>query len=1002
MSESPRLAKRVLLIGWDAADWKLIDKYMAEGAMPHMRQFLERGSRGNLATLKPILSPMLWNSIGTGKRPYKHGIHGFTEPMPDGKGVRPSTSTTRKCKALWNILTQEGMTANVVSWFVSHPAEPINGICVSEMFSKVPIDKEDPQSTTLPPLPADCVHPESLREAMAELRIHPGELTEEEILLFIPNAAKIDQTKDQRLTMFARLFAEMASVHNAATFAMEQNDWDFMGVYYDAIDHFGHGFMEYHPPRMEHVSEEDFEIYQEVMAGCYKFHDLILGRLMHLAGEDTTIILCSDHGYLSDHLRPRETPKEPAGPAAWHRDYGVVAMAGPGVKRGEQISGATLLDITPTVLNLLGLPAAEDMDGKTLTHVLGDRWWTPPAPIPSWEEVEGEAGMHSKDKQEDPFAAREALRQLVELGYIEEPDKNEEKAAGDAGREAKFNLARAYHDGGVLDEAAWRLEELYEESPDQPRFGIALARVYMRQRRFEEVRPLAEGMLTNIEQSHLERANRLDEVVRRIEENPGEIIAKANAHREEALQKQVEAEQAKAKEEKREALTIELADLTVDDEFLTKRKRVLQEASEKIRGHDVRSAPTVNLLLGRLEAMDGEFEKALVYLGTAELAEPRLPGLHLQLGQTYLRMRRNEEAIRAFEKALEIDPDNAEAHEGLATSLARLHRYDDAVDHALTAVELMHDMPRAHLRLGATLTRLELYEQAVLAFKTCLKLAPRTPAAHRYLAMLYRSKLGRADLASLHTLYLRQVQEQINSGQPTGPESQAPAPQAAATAETPSPATSPEKAASPRSEPGPTVDPGEVVTIVTGLPRSGTSMMMQMLVAGGISPLTDGNREADDSNPKGYFEYDKATQLGSDSAWIGEGKGKVVKIVAQLLAKLPTEISGHPVPYRIVFMERDLEEVVASQRTMLDLQGRQGAELEQADLAAVFKDQLQKVHGLIEDRKIPCLVIRHADAIRDANSVADNLSKFFDGALDVAAMAAVVDPALHREKAPAN
>ena len=100
MTDSSRLAKRVLLIGWDAADWKLIDKYIAEGSMPHMKQFLERGSRGNLATLQPVLSPMLWNSIGTGKRSYKHGIHGFTEPMPDGKGIRPSSSTTRKCKAL--------------------------------------------------------------------------------------------------------------------------------------------------------------------------------------------------------------------------------------------------------------------------------------------------------------------------------------------------------------------------------------------------------------------------------------------------------------------------------------------------------------------------------------------------------------------------------------------------------------------------------------------------------------------------------------------------------------------------------------------------------------------------------------------------------------------------------------------------------------------------------------------------------------------------------------
>jgi hypothetical protein len=194
------------------------------------------------------------------------------------------------------------------------------------------------------------------------------------------------------------------------------------------------------------------------------------------------------------------------------------------------------------------------------------------------------------------------------------------------------------------------------------------------------------------------------------------------------------------------------------------------------------------------------------------------------------------------------------------------------------------------------------------------------------------------------------------------------------------------------------VDPAEVITIVAGLPRSGTSMMMQMLVAGKIPPLTDGNRIADASNPKGYYEYDKATQLGSDISWLSEGKGKVVKIVAQLLPLLPKEIDGSPAHYRIVFMERNLEEVVASQRTMLDRDGRQGAKLERADLAKVFQGQLDKVHGMIEQRSIPCIRINHADAIRDPRAVAGNLNGYFGGALDEAAMAAVVDPTLYREK----
>ncbi len=178
-------------------------------------------------------------------------------------------------------------------------------------------------------------------------------------------------------------------------------------------------------------------------------------------------------------------------------------------------------------------------------------------------------------------------------------------------------------------------------------------------------------------------------------------------------------------------------------------------------------------------------------------------------------------------------------------------------------------------------------------------------------------------------------------------------------------------------------------------------MMMQMLVAGGMSPLTDQRREADASNPRGYFEYAKAAQLGSDSSWIGEASGKAVKIVAQLLPELPRETNGKPAHYRVVFMERDLEEVLASQKTMLDRQGRQGANLERGRLADVFKEQLRKVHRAIDDRNIACLVVRYAMAIRDPRSVAESVNRFLDGSLDVGAMAAVVDPALYRERARA-
>ena len=130
--------KKVMLIGWDAADWKVINELVEKGSMPNVGKMIESGTMGNMRTLSPVLSPMLWTSIATGKRPYKHGIFGFTEPTPNGDSVQPMTNTSRRCKAVWNILNQNDMKSLVVGWWPSHPAEPINGVMVSDFFHKVP------------------------------------------------------------------------------------------------------------------------------------------------------------------------------------------------------------------------------------------------------------------------------------------------------------------------------------------------------------------------------------------------------------------------------------------------------------------------------------------------------------------------------------------------------------------------------------------------------------------------------------------------------------------------------------------------------------------------------------------------------------------------------------------------------------------------------------------------------------------------------------------------
>jgi predicted AlkP superfamily phosphohydrolase/phosphomutase len=161
---------------------------------------------------------------------------------------------------------------------------------------------------------------------------------------------------DRRLHHLRRHVAESLSIQAAATWTMEHREWDFLAVYFRAIDELSHHFMPFHPPRMEGVPEREFELYHDVVKSAYRFHDLMLRRLIALAGPDATIIVISDHGFHSDHLRPRAVPKIPAGITVWHRPQGLLAAAGPDLLRDELVFGASLLDITPTILPSLDCP----------------------------------------------------------------------------------------------------------------------------------------------------------------------------------------------------------------------------------------------------------------------------------------------------------------------------------------------------------------------------------------------------------------------------------------------------------------------------------------------------------------------------------------------------------------------------------------------------------------------------------------------------------------------
>jgi hypothetical protein len=251
--------------------------------------------------------------------------------------------------------------------------------------------------------------------------------------------------------------------------------------------------------------------------------------------------------------------------------------------------------------------------------------------------------------------------------------------------------------------------------------------------------------------------------------------------------------------------------------------------------------------------------------------------------------------------------------------------------------------------------------------------------AREELARLLRRDLTRAGEAAQHMVIAARHREEMTRGRSRARQREA----------------EPQEAPPPfeRSVIGPPPDRTRVVAIVTGLPRSGTSMMMQMLAAAGICPYTDNQRQPDEDNPRGYFEHAQATEFARDSSWVPCARGKAVKIVAQLLPHLP---AGEE--YRLVFMHRSLTEVVASQRAMLQRLGRKGGRISDAELTRAYTQQLVRVHSWLKRHpEIPVLSVHYAAAVKDPAATAERLREFLGSPFDAPAAAAAVAASLQRQ-----
>jgi tetratricopeptide (TPR) repeat protein len=428
----PIAPRRVLLVGWDAADGKIVDALLAAGALPALHRMVAEGAIGELAGVGAPIAPLAWTTIATGVRPDRHGILAEVEPDAGAGGWRAVSARSRHAKALWNVATQAGLRSIVVGWAASHPAEPILGACVDERFAAItgPVEAAWP-------IAEGSVHPPELVETLAALRLHPSELRREELTAFVPALAEIDLAKDLRPLHLAECVARTVSLHAVATELLERQEWLFAAIRYPLLGHLAAAFLRCRPPRGEGVPEADVARYGGVIDSAYVLLDGMLARLRELAGAETTVILVSECGVRAGAVG-----------GEWRRPAGLAAIAGPGTRPDGLLHGASHLDLAPTVLALLGLPAGADLPGR----VLSEAFAAPPTDrrIPSWETLPGACGRLPAEPTPTPWEQHEAVRQLVALGYAPSDPATE---ARDAAVAALAELRRAtVH----LDAGEWR------------------------------------------------------------------------------------------------------------------------------------------------------------------------------------------------------------------------------------------------------------------------------------------------------------------------------------------------------------------------------------------------------------------------------------------------------------------------------------------------------------------------------------------------------------------
>lgn len=410
---------RIVLLGFDGVTPAVVEHLAADGRLPAMKRLLDEGAYGRLRTFHPNKSAILWTSVATGKTMLKHGIVDWTYLNEHGIEV-PYKDRARRARAYWEILSERGVPAGTVNWWVTYPPRPItHGYVVSNAFRH----RHDPAT----------VHPPALFAEIAPLVLDPAAAEPEMQRLGLPRWREEDATfplvGTRNLVVSYPLYvAQDLTVDRVSDLLWERRPVRVFSTYFrlpDVTGHLASNYMDRALALEAAVREKDGTLdnatiarmdreFARVLRPVYEWMDRVVGKWMARLDGRTLLIVCSDHGFRYVNGGYYHAPRSGDPPD------GVLFLHGPGVKR-TRLQGATLFDVAPTILYAAGLPQARDMDGAALRLAFEEALVMehPPATIATYESGPGAqtataAGGDVDDK---------VMEDLRALGYVQAPGK---------------------------------------------------------------------------------------------------------------------------------------------------------------------------------------------------------------------------------------------------------------------------------------------------------------------------------------------------------------------------------------------------------------------------------------------------------------------------------------------------------------------------------------------------------------------------------------------------